>query len=102
MQLVFAFEKASVAAAKSDISDVNAVEEVFPAAIGPLIPDVSKGILVASSDGVVDKGSVELTLGEGGGVGGAFCSKVDVCGACGSVLSKVRIIFSKPFKLGTK
>ena len=99
---MFAFEKASVAAAKSDISDVNAMEEFFLVRVGSLIPDGLGGVLVASPDGVVGKVSVELIFGEGGGVGGAFCSKVGVGDACESLLSKVRIMFSKPFKLGTK
>ena len=102
VQFVFAFEKASVAAAKSDISDVNFADVFFPVFIGSPISDVSKGVLVACPDGVIGMGSVGLTVGEGGGVWGAFGAKVAFSSACESALSKVRIMVSKPFKLGTK
>ena len=104
VQLVFALEKASVAAVKRDISILCGPVEVESDGTEPLAFGVLAGIALGSWVDVIDAGSFE-GLGEGGGVGKTFGGFWrDAMDSASSVFSTSRALrkFSKPLKLGTR
>ena len=71
VQFVFAFEKASVAAVKSEISVVGAEEMDFAGLTGSLLSRLEDGISFGSWLDVMGAGlSSPSRFGVGGGVGG--------------------------------
>ena len=109
VQFVFAFENASVAAAKRDTSVVKEWEEDVAGSVGGSSPEVLEGISFGSWEEVVGAGSscdVFFLCGFGeGDVGSSLGSWVDVMGvdsefdfASSDALRK----FSSPLRFGTR